>query len=196
MIDNYAVEKFNLAAYRLATGRDGIKARLEAAFVEIVPVRDADVPDELRDEVKWIRATLTARLAERMPDRPLSEFPAAGMHLDSSVKMTLRPMRFANAILIAERIFAVADRLSELKLAEGLERNTAEPSRRSKKPKRSGFFDKDGQPLPVAAGSFTGAADLVGKKRKSQMYPPVSTPQRKSAIWFSFPVCVPVTQLI
>jgi hypothetical protein len=58
---HYAREKLTNAVYYLATGPGPAKARLYDAFVEIVALSERDLPDDLKEDYRWIRAELTKK---------------------------------------------------------------------------------------------------------------------------------------
>lgn len=106
----YAAEKFAYAVYVLATGAGPIKDRLHSAFIELCPVSERDVPEELLADYRWIRSELTKR-------EPSARAVVEGkviVGFEGRIGATLRTMRTAKAVSIAERICFVSDRLSGL----------------------------------------------------------------------------------
>ena len=118
---NYAIEKFSLAVHRLAVGRDNIKIRLLAAFTEICPVAERDIPTALVDDHRWIMSELTKRPAREIDYRDGKIIEGA----EGRIGATLKSMRFSKAVEIAERIVALSHELSVVPPAE-LTRATAE----------------------------------------------------------------------
>jgi hypothetical protein len=61
MWENYGKEKFSAAVRTLATGKGRIQERLIEAFqYDLSYVKDENVPEELRDEVRELMAAATS----------------------------------------------------------------------------------------------------------------------------------------
>ncbi len=106
----YALANLLQAVSVLATGTEGLKPRLEQAHLVLATVFEGDLPDELQEDLVWVRHELTKRRTreeepERYENDPLFE---------GWVRATLRGMRFNKAQQIAERICYIAFRLDEL----------------------------------------------------------------------------------
>jgi hypothetical protein len=103
----YAAEKFSLAVHALATGAGPIKERLAAAFTELCPVSERDLPEALLADYQWIRHQLTKREARQRA--VVGGRVVVGV--EGRLGATLLSMRTPTAVSIAERICAVTDRL-------------------------------------------------------------------------------------
>src|SRR3712207_2057471 len=93
----YAPEKFALAVHVLATGARPIKDRLYSAFTEFVAVSERDVPAELLDDYRWVRAELTRHPSTRSIVRPRTGLAQP----EGRLAATLRTMRKDKAVAIA-----------------------------------------------------------------------------------------------
>jgi len=100
----YAREKLGVAVWKLATGLEGIKTRLADAYVELGILQESDLPPDLVDEWKRIKADLTSGKLQyeiKVIGAELVEQPI-GLLLS-----TLRFMRKKKAEDIARRICAL-----------------------------------------------------------------------------------------
>jgi hypothetical protein len=105
----YAEEKFGLAVHVLAVGTGSIKDRLAEAFQELVALGPSELPACLRDDLAWIRESLTSRPAKTQRIFRAGEIVAVS---GGRLNATLATMRVARAAEIAERIFNVHSRLA------------------------------------------------------------------------------------
>jgi len=101
----YAEEKFLQAERALAVGQGDIKGRLNAAYMCFHPVGAEDLPEELRDDYKWIISKLTRK--------PALTAKYSENNISGSVEQTLHSMQRKTAVSIAERILYMRRQLSE-----------------------------------------------------------------------------------
>lgn len=97
----YAREKLGVAVWKLATGIEGIKARLADAYIELAVLQESDLPPDLVDEWKRIKSDLTSgkmQFETRDIDGELVEVPLGPLY------STLRYVRKKKAKDIARRI--------------------------------------------------------------------------------------------
>ncbi len=97
----YAREKLGVAVWKLATGIEGIKARLADAFIELVIIQESDLPPEFREMWKQIRSDLSSGKMQYdtvVRDGELVKVPAGLLY------STLRYMRTEKAQRIAKQI--------------------------------------------------------------------------------------------
>lgn len=99
----YALEKLETAVVCLATGEGDVRSRLCSAYREFHPLRPEWLPASLRGDYEWIVERLTSR-------RPV--------HDESRVEATMARMRNRTAAKIAQRLWDVYSRLTELLLRE------------------------------------------------------------------------------
>ena len=107
---SYAHEKLAVAVWKLATGAEGVKARLADAFMELVVLQESDFPPELRDLWRQIRSALTSGKMQYdrvIRDGEIVEVPAGRLY------STLRFMRVEKAQLIARQICELDSRLDD-----------------------------------------------------------------------------------
>jgi hypothetical protein len=104
----YACEKLGVAVWKLATGVEGIKARLANAYIELAILQESDFPPDLVDEWKQIKSDLTSGKMQydtRVVDGELVEVPVGPLY------STLRYMRKKKAQDIAQRICSLKAQL-------------------------------------------------------------------------------------
>lgn len=104
----YAREKLGVAVWKLATGIEGIKARLADAFIELAILQESDFPPDLVNEWKQIKSDLTGGKMQydiRVIDGELVEVPVGLLY------STLRYMRKNKAKDIARRICSLESKL-------------------------------------------------------------------------------------
>ena len=101
----YALEKFLQAERALCEGLGDIKERLKDAYMCFHPVREADFPDDLRGDYRWIIDQLTRK--------PPLIAKIGGAVVSGSVDQTLHLMRRKTAAKIAERIRYISKRLGD-----------------------------------------------------------------------------------
>ncbi len=97
---SYAGAKFGDAVHALAIGKGRIKERLHDAAVVLQPVREGDLPEDLRPCFRWIKEELTKR-------EPRQRAVIEGRiveGVEGRLGATLRTMRVADAVLLAEQI--------------------------------------------------------------------------------------------
>ena len=92
---DYALEKFTVAVYRLATYPGDVRSRLYYAFESLAPVRTADLPEELQADFEWVLSRLTKHETEGQ----------------GKVWATLNRMRNATGVKIATRIVEIEAKL-------------------------------------------------------------------------------------
>lgn len=101
----YALEKLRHAIWKLATGAEGIKARLADAYIELVIIQEPDLPPDVRKRWKEIKSDLTRGkmlYESRVVAGELVQMPVGLLY------STLRYMRKEEAIDIARRICDLA----------------------------------------------------------------------------------------
>jgi len=111
----YALEKLRHSTWKLATGAEGIKARLADAYIELTIIQEDDLPPGLLEEWKAIKADLTRgkmQYEPRVVGGELVQKPVGRLC------STLRYMRIERATDIAKRIWDL-----ETKLANYLKEN-------------------------------------------------------------------------
>lgn len=94
----YSYGKVSEAAQRLTVGAEDIKDRLIGAGQLFFCVMPEDVPEELREDVKWVRDQLT-------------RFPATGG--EGALRATMRRIRKSTGVKIARRILYIYARLRD-----------------------------------------------------------------------------------
>jgi hypothetical protein len=94
----YFYGKVSEAVQRLAVGAEDIKDRLIGAGQVLLCVMPEDVPEELREDVKWVRDQLT-------------RFPAIGS--EGAFRATMRRIRKTTGVKIAKRILYIHARLQD-----------------------------------------------------------------------------------
>jgi hypothetical protein len=97
----YALAKLSQAVWKLATGTEGIKARLADAYIEIAILQGSDFPPALVQAWKRIKSDLTSgkmQFETTIVEGELVEKPVGLLF------STLRHMRKAKAADIARRI--------------------------------------------------------------------------------------------
>jgi hypothetical protein len=105
----YALEKLRRATWKLATGAEGIKARLADAYIELAIIQEADLPPEVLDHWKAIKADLTRgkmQYEPRIVGDELARKPVGRLC------STLRYMRIEKATDIAKRIWDLETELA------------------------------------------------------------------------------------
>jgi len=108
---SYAHEKLGVAVWKLATGPGGIKSRLADAYIELAILQPSDIPGDLLEDWRRIRADLTSgkmQYETAIVDGELVQRPV-GLLLS-----TLRHMRTSKATRIAERICLLDAKLEAL----------------------------------------------------------------------------------
>ena len=104
----YAREKLGVSVWKLATGIEGIKARLADAYIELAILQESDFPPDLVDEWKRIKSDLTSgkmQYETKVIDGELAEQPVGLLY------STLRYMRKKKAEDIARRICSLKAQL-------------------------------------------------------------------------------------
>lgn len=112
-----AEERLQLAVRALAVGAGEIKERLTAAFIHMSPLREGDVPEELRSDLLWVRGKLL-----KNPPKLLRGIDGGRVRRFSRGRLgaTVPHMRIASAVQVAERICYMESRLTHLcSAAEG-----------------------------------------------------------------------------
>jgi hypothetical protein len=105
----YALEKLGVAVWKLATGIDGIKARLADAYIELAILQETNLPEHLVDEWEQIKHDLTNGKMKYKPqviDAELMRVPVG------KLCSTLRYMRKSKAQDIARRICSLESKLA------------------------------------------------------------------------------------
>ena len=105
MDTNYTEEKFIQAERALTLGMGAIKSRLKDAHRYLLPLADADFPEDLKADFQWIVQRLNTKVPLR--DR------WTGDVISGSVSQTLHFMANKTALTIAERIVYLRARLRE-----------------------------------------------------------------------------------
>lgn len=106
---SYARGNLGAAVWKLATGKNGIKARLADAFIEIAILQESDFPPELCSYWRQIRSDLTSgkmQYNKVVRGGELVEVPVGRLY------STLRFMRLKKAQRIAEQICDLEARLN------------------------------------------------------------------------------------
>lgn len=105
---NYAYSKFTMAVQVLATDPHEIKHRLMEAFNELVVLFERDMPDPLKEDLKWIKSTLT-----KNPPKMVRLVREGRLVEESTGRIgaTVPYMRIKTAVSVAERICYVEARL-------------------------------------------------------------------------------------
>jgi hypothetical protein len=105
----YELDKLRAAIWKLATGAEGIKARLADAYIELAIIQEADLPSSVCERWKEIKSDLTRgkmQYETRIMAGELVQQPVGLLY------STLRHMRKDKAIDIAKRICALEAELS------------------------------------------------------------------------------------
>jgi hypothetical protein len=105
----YAGEKLGIAAWKLATGTEGIKTRLADTFIEIAILKETDFPIELRDLWRQIYLDLTCgkmQFETRIENGKMIKVPVGRLY------STLRYMRKDKAQKIAQQILDLEAKLN------------------------------------------------------------------------------------
>lgn len=89
----YPLEKFYSAVHALATMESDVRDRIYSAYTAFSPLRESDIPEDIRDDYRFIMSKLTTHKAEE---------PGEG-----SVKASLRHMDDDTAGKVAGRIVEV-----------------------------------------------------------------------------------------
>ena len=105
----YALGKLRAAVWKLATGEEGIKARLADAFIELAIIQETDLPPGIRERWKEIKSDLTRGKMQYEPRVVAGDLVPMPVGLLYS---TLRYMRKEKAIDIARRICRLEAELS------------------------------------------------------------------------------------
>lgn len=95
----FAHEKFIDAVHSLTTGAGDVRSRLRLAYGHFHPVREKNLPDELKDDYSWVM-------------NQLLKF--------GSVSKTLSRIRNSTGIKIAERIWHIYTQLNWLYITKEL----------------------------------------------------------------------------
>jgi hypothetical protein len=109
-----AVETFSRAVDLLTVGAEKIKDRLYEASIEILTLKDRHLPPEFLGDFHWICSELTKREASQHAVTEGKAVVGRGGRLGA----TLRGMRTAKAVAIAERIRMLSDKLGSAAAAE------------------------------------------------------------------------------
>ena len=120
----YALEKFTLAVYILATGPGDVRSRLLNAWRGPLWVLTPDhLPEKLRDDFLWIKQQLhkyheswPGQLQElQKKEKKDPSFKKIYTHLyPDPVEATLRRIRKSTGVEIARRIFSIWDSLESM----------------------------------------------------------------------------------
>ena len=105
---SYACEKLSVAVWKLATGVDGIKARLADVYIELAILQESDFPSDLVGEWKQLKTDLISGKMQydtKVVDSELVEVAVGRLH------STLRYMRKKKAQDIAKRICLLSAKL-------------------------------------------------------------------------------------
>lgn len=95
---NYAHGKFLEAIEHLATGPGDVRSRLRDAYHSLRPVKEDDLPPDVRQDFRWVEAQLTKR-------EPF--YNHKGEVISGSVQQSLFHMRRSTGIKIAKRILHI-----------------------------------------------------------------------------------------
>ena len=106
----YVREKLDVAVWKLATGIEGIKARVGDAFIEIAILQETDFPAEFRDQRRQINLDLTRgkmQFESQVKDGQIVKIPIGSLY------STLRYMRKNKAQRIAQQIYDLKENLED-----------------------------------------------------------------------------------
>lgn len=107
---SYALEKFSVAIYNLATGKDEIRRRLLPIFQgELLSIELKDLPPKLRDDYQWIIEQVT-KFDEKYPGYNEHLRTSDGRHdhlIPTKLEATLYRIRRATAAKVARKLFDI-----------------------------------------------------------------------------------------